>query len=143
MGPDVLVARGARFDLLIVAAQLSREPEVVAVCLFTAVVTLGAAFSFRNLRIVDEGDAVAIRFGPLPTFRKRVAYADIATAERDRSSIADGWGIHWVPGRGWTYNLWGFDCVRMTLRNGKTMRIGTDDPDGLSNFLQQKVRAVS
>jgi hypothetical protein len=132
----LLVAPG--LIALFVAAQLTREPAVVAVSLFTAVVTLVAAFSFRSLRILDEGNAMAIRFGALPIFRKRINYADIASAERDRSTIADGWGIHWVPGRGWTYNLWGMDCVRVTLRNGTTIRVGTDDPDGLAAFLDRK-----
>ena len=95
-------------------------------------------FSFRWLRVVDEGAHLALRYGPLPIFRRRIAFADIADARRSTSSFIDGWGIHWVPGRGWTFNLWGFDCVLVTLQDGRTMRIGTDDADGLSHFLQQR-----
>jgi len=105
---------------------------------FVGGILLYFALSFQHLRVADEGDHLAVRYGPLPMFRKRVRYAEIATAEQDRSSFVDGWGIHWVPGRGWTYNLWGFDCVRLTLTNGRTLRIGTDDPSGLAAFLQAK-----
>jgi hypothetical protein len=112
--------------------------------MFPAFLTLGTmlaifALSFRELRIRDEGDRLAIRFGPLPLFRKRVAYSELASVNRDRTSWVDGWGIHWIPLRGWTYNLWGFDCVRLTMRNGRTIRVGTDDPDRLVQFLQGKL----
>ena len=60
-------------------------------------------------------------------------------AEPDRSNVIDGWGIHWVPGRGWTYNLWGFDCVRLTLAGGRTIRVGTDDPRSLAQFVQTRI----
>jgi hypothetical protein len=105
-------------------------------------VLVATAMSFRWLRVVDEGTHLAMRFGPLPLLRKRILYANIVAAVRDRSSIIDGWGMHWLPGRGWTYNLSGFDCVRLTLKGGGTARIGTDDPDGLTQFLQQKLREI-
>ena len=57
-------------------------------------------------------------------------HQDIEDPEVGRSRLIDGWGIHWVPGRGWTYNLWGFRCVQIK-HLGRTVRIGTDDPGGL------------
>ena len=48
-----------------------------------------------------------------------------------------GWGIHYFPGRGWTYNIWGFACVKLTLGR-KIIRVGTDDADGLARFLGEK-----
>jgi hypothetical protein len=106
---------------------------VIAVACVLAV----AACSFRTLTIQDEGDYVGILFGPLPLFYKRIAYDAIEHVERGRTRWIDGWGIHWVPGRGWTYNVWGFDCVKLTTR-GKTVRLGTDDPEGLLAMLQAK-----
>jgi hypothetical protein len=124
---------------LLIGAVISQDPNaVVPLCLAAAILTT-AAFSFRSLRVVDEGDRLAIRFGPLPLIRKRIAYEKIVDAAPDKTRLIDGWGIHWVPGRGWTYNLWGFDCVRLMLADGKTLRVGTDDPMGLSQFLQQRI----
>jgi len=57
----------------------------------------------------------------------------------DRTRFIDGWGIHWIPWRGWTYNLWGFRCVRLK-HLGRTIRIGTDDPEGLRDYLADRVR---
>lgn len=103
---------------------------------------IALALSFRWLRVRDEGDCLAVRYGPLPIFRKRFRYAAIADAAVDRTSLVDGWGIHWVLGRGWTYNLWGRDCVRLTLTTGRTVRIGTDDPAGLTAFLAKRLSEV-
>ena len=82
-----------------------------------------------------------MRFGPLPLFRKRIPYRDIAAVEQGRSRWIDGWGIHFVPGRGWTYNLWGFDCAELRV-GGRRLRIGTDDAEGLVSFLRQRTAAA-
>jgi hypothetical protein len=123
-------------------AFLTHRPEAIAISLFVNCVLIATAFSFRWLRVVDEGTHLAARFGPLPVFRRRIAYTDIASAERDLTTIVDGWGIHCVPGRGWTFNLWGFDCVKLTLKNGSALRIGSDDAEGLTRFLRDRLRTV-
>jgi hypothetical protein len=124
--------------VLAVAITVSQPPEITAICLLASSILIIAAFSFQYLRIVDEEGSLAVRYGPVPLFVKRIVYKDIQDVERARTSIIDGWGIHWIPCRGWTCNLWGFDCVRVTLNSGATLRIGTDDPDGLARFLNEK-----
>ena len=81
--------------------------------------------SFMQLTVRDEHDALAIRFGPLPLVL-RSRYPTTKSAGRDPTarSFLDGWGIHYLPGRGTTYNIWGFDCVRVEL-DKRTIRIGT------------------
>ena len=58
--------------------------------------------------------------------------------EIGRTNIIDGWGIHYFPGRGWTYNIWGFDCVKLTLGR-KIIRVGTDDAEELAKFIREKI----
>lgn len=125
--------------LLPVMLVLTNEPAGIVVILIVDMILIAAALSFRSLRIVDEGNTLALRYGPLPLFKKRLAYADMLAAERDRTTPIDGWGIHWIPGRGWTYNLWGYDCVRLTLQDGRTIRLGTNDPNGLEEFLRKNI----
>lgn len=96
----------------------------------------GLCFIWMFVR--DEGDALAIRYGPLPLFRRRIPYARIRSARPGRSSLIDGWGIHYIPGRGTTYNLWGFDCVELQVDN-RTVRVGTDDLLRLTDFLKQRI----
>jgi len=93
----------------------------------------------QYLRVRDEGDCLVVRFGPLPIFRRRILYSQITGAEAGRSWLLEGWGIHWMPGRGWLYNLWGLDCVVIHLGAKKKVRIGTDDVDGLVEFLKAKI----
>ena len=61
----------------------------------------------------------------------------VTSIEPGRTSIIDGWGIHYIPGRGTTYNLWGFGCVKLSLGR-KAFRIGSDDVDNLVAFLRRK-----
>ncbi|OHB83244.1 MAG: hypothetical protein A2V98_01905 [Planctomycetes bacterium RBG_16_64_12] len=124
---------------MLVGAWLARDSHVpMALLLGVAVVMFFFAQAFHYLTVRDEGDALAIRFGPLPFLRRRIPYASITAVEPGRTSFLEGWGVHWVPGRGMTYNIWGFDCA--TLHLGKrVIRIGSDDVENLVSFLRGKI----
>jgi hypothetical protein len=51
--------------------------------------------AFHHLAVVNEGDRLAIHFGPVPPFRRTVQYTDIEKVEVGRTLILDGWGIHY------------------------------------------------
>lgn len=95
--------------------------------------------AFHHLTVEDRGDRLAVRFGPVPLFRRSVLYADIEKVEVGRTLILDGWGIHYSIRGGWVWNLWGRDCVVVRLKNGGVLRIGTDDAANLARFLEGKV----
>ena len=98
-----------------------------------AVITLTVA----TLTVRDTGTELQVRFGPVPLFGTRLRYDDVRAVRQARSRLIDGWGIHWLPRRGWIYNLWGRDCVEVTLSR-RRLRIGTDDPEGLAAFLAER-----
>ena len=125
---------------LLVAAWGSRQqPFLMVVVLSAAAPIFLFTQSFHYLTVRDEGDALAIRFGPLPLLRKRIPYSRITAVEPGRTSLLDGWGVHWIPGRGWTYNIWGFDCV--TIHMGKrVIRVGSDDVENLVAFLSDRIQ---
>ena len=102
----------------------------------TFMLLLGA--SFQHLTVTDEGDRLAIRFGPLPLFQRRIRYKDVEKVEVGRTTVLDGWGIHMSLRGGWVWNIWGRDCVVIDLQRG-TLRVGTDDPEILAQFLRTKV----
>ncbi len=65
---------------------------------------------------------------------KRVPLEEVVSARPVRTSVMDGWGIHW--GRyGWLYNVSGSDAVAITLRSGKRFALGTDEPESLAKQL--------
>jgi len=72
-------------------------------------------------------------------FKKDVQYSAIKDVEKSRSSIMDGWGLHYSIGRGWIINIWGFDCVALKIGE-KKFRIGTDDPIRIFEFIKQRVK---
>jgi hypothetical protein len=61
--------------------------------------------AFHHLTVLDRGDRLVIRFGPLPLFRRTVRYANIETVEVGRTLILDGWGVHYSIRGVWVWNL--------------------------------------
>jgi hypothetical protein len=96
------------------------------------------ASAFHHLTVVDQGDRLAIRFGPVPLFHRIVPYVNIEKVQVGRTLVLDGWGIHYSIRGGWVWNLWGRDCVVVRLKKG-LLRIGTDDAEGLARFLELKI----
>jgi hypothetical protein len=132
----ILVAVGV---VMLVAAWVTPDRPVQVILIISGVLMLILAASFRQLTVRDDGDSLLIQFEPLPLFRSRVAYAEIDKVQQGRTSILDSWGIHLSPSGGWTWNLWGFDCVDVFLSRRRKVRIGTDDPKGLEDFLLHQV----
>jgi hypothetical protein len=125
--------------IMLVGSLIARaDVQVVWLLLGITAVFIICAMLFGSLTVRGEGDRLVLRYGPVPLLRKSIRYAGIRAATPAKSKVIDGWGIHYVPGRGWTYNIWGYDCVELTI--GKSIvRIGTDDVDGLSAHLMEKL----
>ncbi|MCI0364516.1 MAG: PH domain-containing protein, partial [Phycisphaerales bacterium] len=121
----LLAAIGAA--AIVVASLLHVHWQIALIVASLGAAILVLAVCFQTLTVADEGDSLAIRYGPLPLFHKRIPYQTIREVEPSRSAFIDGWGIHYIPGRGWTSNLWGTQCVRLRV-DDRTVRIGTDDP---------------
>lgn len=111
---------------------------LAAILLGSALLMLLLAASFHHLRVEDRGEYLEVAFGPLPLFRRTVRYAEIRSAEPNQTTLLDGLGVHFSLRGGWVWNIWGKDCVLIRLDRG-VLRIGTDDPHGLANFLNGKL----
>lgn len=129
----ILVATGLG---MMAAAWLTSIQAIQITLVCAGAMTFLLSLTFRQLTIRGETDGLLISFGPVPLFRRFILYSNIESVEQSRSSVFDGWGIHLSPRGGWTWNLWGFDCVDLCFKNGGKVRIGTDDPEGLSLFLK-------
>jgi hypothetical protein len=134
----IVIALGIGFT----AWALRDEPQAALMLSLVSVLIAVVAGCFHQLTVTtvtDEESGLLLQFGPIPLFHKRIPYASLRSVEPSRSSIVDGWGIHYIPWRGWTYNLWGFSCVLIQRDNKSRVRIGTDDADGLFAFLRTKL----
>ncbi len=115
---------------------LPRGAFLVATLLpLTVGCVLGPAFHY--LRVQDEGEHLRVGFGPLPLFKTSIPYSEITEVAVDRTTWLDGWGIHMSVRGGWVWNIWGWECVKIT-RSNRVIRIGTNDPVRLAEFLQTR-----
>ena len=117
---------------------LRHEPVGHYICLGVSLLMIIIGLSFMQLTVRDEQDALASGLARCRFFLPDIPYDKIRSVEPSRTTLLDGWGIHYFPGRGTTFNIWGFHCVRIELDN-RTLRIGTDDVDNLTEFLSQRI----
>lgn len=103
-------------------------------------VLLACAWLFSSLTIEITDHELRWRFGP-GLIQKSVPLAEIVAAEPVRTGPS--WGIHWSPGKGWLYNVSGFNAVAVTLRSGKKFALGTDEPQVLNKQLAEVIRKNS
>ena len=136
--PLCLILFGSALVCMVLARMVSDTPGIYiagGISLLIALLTP----AFYHLTVVDQGESLAIRFGPIPLFRRTVWYADIDGVEVGRTLILDGWGIHMSIRGGWVWNLWGRDCVVVHWKTGGVLQVGSDDAENLARFLEGKV----
>jgi hypothetical protein len=140
--PLCLIVYGTAVAMLVGAWRAHSERPIALILVGSGLAMALLASAFHHLTVVDEGDRLAIRFGPIPLFRRTVRYTDIVKVEIGRTLLLDGWGIHLSIRGGWVWNLWGRDCVVVHLKKG-VLRIGTDDAAELYRFLEAKITHAS
>jgi hypothetical protein len=82
---------------------------------------------FATLTVEIRDGLLRFRFG-LGLIRKKLKIAEIESCEVVRNPWYYGWGIH-ATGKGWIYNVSGFEAVEIFMSDGRRLRIGTDEPD--------------
>ena len=98
-------------------------------------------FCFKSLTTTVSKTSLRIHFGPIPLLEKKVLLEEIVSVRPEKSSLLDGWGVHWTPGKGWIYNMWGFDCLAIDLGT-RHFRVGTNDPDQLCEVLERAISVL-
>lgn len=86
-------------------------------------------------------DRLLISFYPL-LFRN-VYYRHVDSIEvitYDPHFDYGGWGVKWMPGKGWAYTTNGLRGVLITLRDGKRILIGSRSPEKLFEALRDRIR---
>ena len=127
--PGTTIVNSMIVMILIFAIASAFLHQLIVATLIIAVVT----WIFRSMTIEISDSDLMWYFGsgfPL----KRVPLSEVASAEPIRTTVWNGWGIHYTL-RGWLYNVSGYDAVAITLRNGKRLCLGTDEPATLARLL--------
>ena len=92
---------------------------------------------FASLTVIVNNNSIEIKFGS-GLIRKKFRFEEIESYTVVKNHWWYGWGIRKIP-KGWLFNVSGLDAVELLMRNGKVYRIGTDDPQELSKFIQKKL----
>ena len=134
---NVLLYLPALFAFVI-AWQIRNDALPGIVVAVIGLILLLVAWSFQTLAVSEDHEHLNIRYGPLNLFGTRIAFRDITAVEKGKTSVIDGWRIHFIPFRGWTFNLWGFECVKISL-DKKVIRVGTNDSENLARCLRERI----
>ncbi len=92
---------------------------------------------FSSLTISVGRQALAWRFGP-GLINKEVPLSDITAARIVRTRLLDGIGIHYTR-HGWLYSVSGRDAVVVTMKDGSSLALGTNDPVGLWEAITKRL----
>lgn len=114
--------------------------EQAALIVFVSVFALaivGVLFSSLTVEIFQT--YLKVSFG-LGIISKKIVLSNIESVEAVRTKWYYGWGIKYVLGEGWMWNVSGFDAVRLKLKDGTIFRIGTDEPQALEQALKSAIQ---
>ena len=142
-GPWSFVLLAVVASNLTLAVRLWGNEPAWASWLFLSVALLMTfmTFCFQSLTTTVSETSLRVHFGPIPLLEKKVLLEEIVSVRPEKSSLLDGWGVHWTPGKGWIYNMWGFDCLAINLGT-RHFRVGTNDPDQLCEVLERAISAL-
>ena len=85
-----------------------------------------------------DGHTLRWHFGYLGWPHWQLPLADIRAVEVARSSWVEGWGIRRTK-EGMLYNARGSGAVRLTLKDGRRLRLGSDEPDRLAAVIAARL----
>jgi len=110
--------------------------------LITSVMALILAIlaSFTSLQVNIDEKYLRIKFG-YGIFQKKFSLDDVISAKAVKNHWYYGWGIRmWLKPKMWIFNVSGFEAVEIKLKNGRTYRIGTDEPEKLQQAIFDSIK---
>lgn len=129
-----------RIQMMARAEPLSADSGTNLLVTATMILILLILASFCSLQVVIDEKCVRIKFG-YGIYQKKFLLHDILSAKTVKNHWYYGWGIRgWLWPKMWMYNVSGFDAVEIKLKNGKTYRIGTDEPEKLEQAMLNSMK---
>ena len=110
---------------------------IALVALIPAGVLGWVMLMMSSLTVSVDSTLIRIRFGG-GVCNKKFTLERISDCRPVKNDLMNGWGIRYI-GKGWLYNIAGYDAVELTLKNGKRARIGTDEPEKLAEAISSLI----
>ena len=96
--------------------------------------------SFVSFQVIIDGVYLRIKFS-FGIYQKKFSLNEIISVKTIKNHWYYGWGIRiWLWPKIWIYNVSSFDVVEIKLKNGKTYRIGTDEPKKLEQIILNSIK---
>ena len=130
----VSLATTAYFGFILTKTEF--DPILFSVIAIIVLIVL----SFATLTVTIDEKYLRIKFG-YGIFKKSFALKEIISAKAVKHRWYHGWGIKFYAWpRMWIFNVSGFDLIEIKMVNGKTYRIGTDEPEDLERAIVQAMQ---
>lgn len=91
---------------------------------------------FSSLTVKVTRQELIWYFGP-GLWKYRIKTGEIQAVGSTRSHPIEGVGIRWNPWKGMLYNVSGLNAVKVIRKNGKSTRIGTNEPQKLIEVIKE------
>jgi hypothetical protein len=122
--------------ILIIVTQLLAGDAPRSIWLLTAFLVVLLVL-YNSLTVTVNREKVVAAFGP-GLIRRTIPVDEILGASIGSCAWYNGWGTR-LTATGWMYRVSGMSTVDLTLVAGQ-FRIGTDDPEGLLDAIQEAMR---
>jgi hypothetical protein len=123
---------GTMMVLFIVCLSLGVFPAALVVTLSILAIFL---VLFYSLNVEISSNVLVCRFG-IGLIRRQIPLSDIQEVRAVTNPWFVGWGIRWMPGQYWLWNVSGLRAVELLLKNGTRFRVGTDEPEALVHAIE-------
>ena len=120
---------------VIVALPLPNVPVLFFPLMILGIVILSSLFATLTVEVTNVH--LKFWFG-IGLIHKRILLSDSASCN-PAHTVLPGYGIHGTR-RGWLYNVSGFKLVEITLKNGKRIFLGTDEPEDLCRAITKAIQ---
>lgn len=119
----------------------SGDPDRVVGLITLAVVDVLVLVCLGRLVVEVDSSQLKWRFGWLSLLRWNRRLDEISSVEKCTVTGVGGSGVKFSP-EGWVYSAGGSTGVRVTMRDGKRFRIGSDDHERLAAFLASRIAST-
>lgn len=120
---------------LILAGYFLTKSNFQPVLVITFILLIIVLYLFHSLTIeIDQEKLVHFFAGGF--WKKKVPVDDIVQVEPVTYPWYYGWGIRLTPD-GWLYNVSGLRAVEIRLKNGKKIRIGSNEPEKVKEVIDR------
>jgi len=119
-------------------------PDLALGVVGTAAIALALVvlYGFYAMKLVTDVRENSLHVRLFPFIDRRIPYGEITGCEvRSYRAIAEygGWGVRFVPGKGWAYNISGSGGVELELAQGRKVLVGSRRPEELAEAIRARM----